>query len=258
MQITDPMDTFYVRRLRRQLAGARLPRHVALIMDGNRRWARNKGLTDIRLGYRHGGEQVKNVLVWCESLGIRHVTQFLCSIENLHGRRTDEIDFVMKVVEDLVTQRLGRPDSGWQLHIAGSVDALPDTTARILQDGVDATRHCTTGSHITLALGYSGRQEIVDACRDLLNENSNRGKTPADIAHSLTVDDLATRLYTADQPDPDLVIRTGGEQRLSNFLLWQSAYTELYFCEAYGPDFREIDFLRALRDFTNRHRHYGR
>ena len=258
MRITDPVYTLYARRLRRQLAGARLPQHVGLIMDGNRRWARKKGLADTRLGHRYGAEHAENVLAWCEGLGIRHVTVFLCSTENLQNRQNDEIDFLMQVVEDLVTQRLGRADSGWQLHIAGSLDVLPDTTARALKDAVEVTRDCTTGAHVTLAIGYGGRQEIIDAFRDLLYENANRGMTLADIADTLTVDDLAAHLYTADQPDPDLVIRTSGEQRMSNFLLWQSAYAELYFCEAYWPAFREIDFLRALRNFAGRHRRYGK
>jgi short-chain Z-isoprenyl diphosphate synthase len=257
MRLTDPLYALYTRRLRRQLRAAPLPRHIGLIMDGNRRWARKKGLPDTRLGHRYGAEHAEHVLTWCESVGIDHVTVFLCSIENLQNRRSDEIDFLMRVVEDLVTDRLGRPDSRWQLHIAGSLDLLPDTTARALKDAVETTAACATGAHVTLAIGYGGRQEIVDAFRDLLYDNACNGKTLAEVADTLTVDDLAAHLYTADQPDPDLVIRTSGEQRLSNFLLWQTAYAELYFCEAYWPAFREIDFLRALRNFANRHRRYG-
>lgn len=257
MRATDLPYRLYARRLRGQLAGARLPRHVGLIMDGNRRWARSKGLSDTRLGHRYGAEHAENVLSWCEDLGIRHVTVFLCSTENLRNRADDEIGFLMRVVEDLVTERLGRPGSRWQLHIAGSPDVLPDTTARALKQAVEATRGCTTGAHITLAIGYGGRQEIIDAFRDLLYENAERGRSLTHIADSLTVEELAAHMYTPDQPDPDLVIRTSGEQRLSNFLLWQSAYAELYFCEAYWPAFREIDFLRALRNFADRQRRYG-
>ncbi|MFF3571925.1 polyprenyl diphosphate synthase [Nocardia jiangxiensis] len=258
MRIANPVYEVYTRRLRHQLAGAELPRHVGLIMDGNRRWARKKGLADTRLGHRYGAEHAENVLAWCESLGIRHVTVFLCSTENLQNRRNDEIDFLMQVVEDLVTDRLGRPDSGWQLHVAGSMDVLPDTTARALKNAMEATRDCTTEAHVTLAIGYGGRQEIIDAFRDLLYENASQGRSLADIANTLTAEDLAAHLYTANQPDPDLVIRTSGEQRLSNFLLWQSAYAELYFCEAYWPAFRELDFLRALRNYASRHRRYGK
>lgn len=257
MRLADPVYALYTRRLRRRLDGAALPRHIGLIMDGNRRWARKQGLADTRLGHRYGAEHAENVLRWCENLDIRHVTVFLCSTENLQNRRNDEIEFLMRVVEDLVTDRLGRPDSRWRLHIAGSLDLLPDTTAAALKQAVETTRTCDTGAHVTLAIGYGGRQEIIDAFRDLLYEGAGHGKTIGEIADNLTVDDLAAYLYTADQPDPDLVIRTSGEQRLSNFLLWQTAYAELYFCEAYWPAFREIDFLRALRNYADRQRRYG-
>ncbi|MBU3064595.1 isoprenyl transferase [Nocardia sp. NEAU-G5] len=257
MRLADPVYALYTRRLRRRLDGASLPRHIGLIMDGNRRWARKQGLPDTRMGHRYGAEHAENVLRWCESLDIRHVTVFLCSTENLQNRRSDEIEFLMRVVEDLVTDRLGRPDSRWRLHIAGSLDLLPDTTAAALKQAVETTRACATGAHVTLAIGYGGRQEIIDAFRDLLYEGVSHGKTIGEIADNLTVDDLAAHLYTADQPDPDLVIRTSGEQRLSNFLLWQTAYSELHFCEAYWPAFREIDFLRALRSYADRHRRYG-
>jgi len=137
------------------------------------------------------------------------------------------------------------------------LDALPDSTARALKDAVEATRGCTTGAHVTLAIGYGGRQEIIDAVRDLLVEADEAGVPMADVADSLTADDITAHLYTAGRPDPDLVIRTSGEQRLSNFLLWQSAYSELYFCEAHWPAFREIDFLRALRSYAARTRRFG-
>jgi short-chain Z-isoprenyl diphosphate synthase len=114
-----------------------------------------------------------------------------------------------------------------------------------------------TGAHVTLAVGYGGREEVIDALRAVLYEHVAAGTTLAELAETLTIEDVARHLYTAGQPDPDLVIRTSGELRLSNFLLWQSAYSELYFCEAYWPAFREIDFLRALRSFAARQRRYG-
>jgi short-chain Z-isoprenyl diphosphate synthase len=157
----------------------------------------------------------------------------------------------------LVSARLARPDGRWQVHIAGSLDVLPDTTARALKAAVEATRDCATGAHVTLAIGYGGRQEVVDALRDVLYERAEAGESLLDVAGTLQVEDVARHLYTAGQPDPDLVIRTSGEQRMSNFLLWQSAYSELYFCEAYWPAFREIDFLRAVRSYSARERRYG-
>jgi short-chain Z-isoprenyl diphosphate synthase len=146
--------------------------------------------------------------------------------------------------------RLARPEAGWQVHIAGTLDVLPDTTARALKEAVEATRECQTGAHVTLAVGYGGRQEVIDAIREVLHEQADAGGTLADLAGSLTTEDIARHLYTAGQPDPDLVIRTSGEQRVSNFLLWQCVGSELYFCDAYWPAFREIDFLRALRSYS--------
>jgi short-chain Z-isoprenyl diphosphate synthase len=143
------------------------------------------------------------------------------------------------------------------VHIAGTLDLLPDSTATALKKAVEASRDCRTGAHVTLAVGYGGRQEVIDALRALLHEHDAAGTSLAELAETVTTEDIARHLYTAGQPDPDLVIRTSGELRLSNFLLWQSAYSELYFCEAYWPAFREIDFLRALRSFAARERRYG-
>jgi short-chain Z-isoprenyl diphosphate synthase len=247
----------YTSRLRGQLAGGPLPRHVGIIMDGNRRWARQQGLASPSLGHKYGAEHAEEVLGWCEKAGIRHVTVFMCSAENVARRDSDEVAFLMRVIEELVAGRLTR-DPAWQVHIAGNLDVLPDSTARALKQAVEASRDCATGRHVTLAVGYGGRQEVIEAFRSLLYEHAERGTTLIELAETITADDVARHLYTAGQPDPDLVIRTSGEQRLSNFLLWQSAYSELYFCEAYWPAFREIDFLRALRSFAARHRRYGR
>lgn len=247
----------YGRRLRSQLSGARVPEHLGLIMDGNRRWARQMGMANPSLGHKYGAEHVKDVLSWCAKAGIKHVTVFVCSTENLLRRGDAEVAFLMQVIEQVVADGLGGPDAAWQVHIAGMLDVLPERTARALKDAVEATRECTTGAHVTLAVGYGGRQEIIDAIRSLLDEQASAGVSLAELADTLTIDDITRHLYTAGQPDPDLVIRTSGEQRMSNFLLWQSAYSELYFCEAYWPAFREIDFLRVLRNFAAREQQYG-
>ncbi|WP_255955262.1 polyprenyl diphosphate synthase [Streptomyces odontomachi] len=257
MRLTSPLYALYARRLRQRLAGGPLPAHVGLIMDGNRRWARQMGLASPSLGHKFGAEHVEHVLGWCEGLGIKHVTVYVCSTENLRRRGDTEVTFLMKLIEQVVTDKLARPDARWQVHIAGTLDVLPDDTARALKTAVETTRDCPTDAHVTLAIGYGGRQEVVDALRELLHESAASGQSPADLAERLTVDDIARHLYTAGQPDPDLVIRTSGEQRMSNFLLWQSAYSELYFCEAYWPAFREVDFLRAVRSFGDRRRRFG-
>ncbi|SEO68644.1 isoprenyl transferase [Actinacidiphila rubida] len=257
MRISDPLYAVYTRRLRRQVHGGALPRHVGLIMDGNRRWARQMGMANPSLGHKFGAEHVDDVLGWCDALDIRHVTVFVCSTENLTRRGDREVAFLMQLIEQVVTDKLARPDARWQVHIAGTLDVLPDSTAHALKRAVEATRGSTTGCHVTLAIGYGGRQEVIDALRELMTERAEAGETLADLAASLDVDDIARHLYTAGRPDPDLVIRTSGEQRMSNFLLWQSAYSELYFCDAYWPAFREIDFLRALRSYSARERRHG-
>ncbi len=246
----------YARRLRKQLVGCHLPRHVGLIMDGNRRWARQMGIADPSVGHKYGADHIEDVLNWCAKSGIKHVTAFLCSTENLLKRDDAEVAYLMEVIEKIVADKLSvRPT--WQVHIAGALDLLPGTTARALKRAVDASSSCVTGAHVTLAVGYGGREEVIDALRAVLYEHVAAGTTLAELAETLTIEDVARHLYTAGQPDPDLVIRTSGELRLSNFLLWQSASSELYFCEAYWPAFREIDFLRALRSFAARQRRYG-
>ncbi|WP_328464259.1 polyprenyl diphosphate synthase [Streptomyces sp. NBC_00448] len=255
MRMADPLYALYTRRLRRRVAAsAPLPRHIGLIMDGNRRWARQMGIANPSLGHKAGGEHVEDVLSWCDRLDIRHVTVFVCSTENLARRDSAEVAFLMGLIEDLVGRRLARPDARRQMHIAGSLDALPDRTAEVLKEAVEVTRDCATGAHVTLAIGYGGRQEVVDALREHLYEQAESGRTLGELAEEIDVEDVARHLYTAGQPDPDLVIRTSGEQRMSNFLLWQSAYAELYFCEAYWPAFRELDFLRAVRSYSDRQR----
>jgi short-chain Z-isoprenyl diphosphate synthase len=256
-RIIDPLYGLYARRLRRQIKAGPLPEHVGLIMDGNRRWARQMGMADLSLGHKYGAEHVEDVLSWCETVGIKHITVFVCSTENLQRRGDAEVTFLMQVIEQVLANQLAMPDTRWQVHIAGTLDVLPDATARALKDAVEATRTCATGAHVTLAVGYGGREEVIEAMRELLYERAAVGESLADLASTLTVDDITQHLYTAGRPDPDLVIRTSGEQRMSNFLLWQSAYSELYFCEAYWPAFREIDFLRALRSFAARERRYG-
>jgi short-chain Z-isoprenyl diphosphate synthase len=266
----------YAARLRRQLAGGPLPRHVGIVMDGNRRWARQRGLASPSLGHQYGAEHAEDVLGWCERIGISHVTVFMCSTENLARRDPAEVAFLMGVIEQFAADRLSRIPS-WQVHVAGDLDVLPDRTAQALKQAVEASQRGTSqdsasqdgasqdsagqdgvsGRHLTLAVGYGGRQEVIEAFRALLYEHAEQGGTLTGLADRLSTGDIARHLYTAGQPDPDLVIRTSGEQRLSNFLLWQSAYSELYFCEAYWPAFREIDFLRALRSFAARQRRYG-
>ena len=242
----------YERRLRRQLTGRPLPRHVGLIIDGNRRWAKQAGLASPSDGHRHGAEHIWDALTWCRAAGIRHVTIFVCSAENLARRDDAEVSALMNIIEQIVVTRIATADPAWQVHIAGLVDMLPDSTSRALKQAADTTRDCSTGSHVTLCVGYGGRQEIAEAVRSLLLERAIAGTSLAELADSVTEDDIARHLSGDGQPEPDLIIRTSGEQRMSNFLLWQSTGAYLHFCDCYWPAFGEIDFLRALRDFAAR------
>jgi len=158
MKLSRPLYALYSRSLRRQVASGPLPRHVGLIMDGNRRWARQAGLASPSLGHQYGADHIEEVLAWCEPLNIKHVTVFVCSTENLTGRGSEEVAFLMQVIEKLAAKHLARPDARWQLHVAGSLDLLPASTAHALKQAVEATRTCPTGAHLVLAIGYGGRQ----------------------------------------------------------------------------------------------------
>jgi len=242
----------YERRLNRQLRGAPHPRHVGVILDGNRRWARAAGTTKTS-GWQAGADKVTEVLGWCEEAGVEVVTLWLLSTDNL-ARPPQELRALLTVIDDLVADLAAA--RRWRLHAVGAADLLPDRTAALLKQ-VEAATCDVEGMLVNVAVGYGGRREIADAVRSLLLEHAAAGSTVEQVAELLDVDHIASHLYTSGQPDPDLVIRTSGEQRLSGFLLWQSAHSEFYFCEAFWPDFRKVDFLRALRSYAARHRRFG-
>jgi short-chain Z-isoprenyl diphosphate synthase len=242
----------YAARLRWRLRNARLPRHIGLIIDGNRRWAKQEGLASPSDGHRHGAGHIWDALAWCQTAGIRHVSVFICSAENLARRDDAEVAALMEIIERIVLSRIATPDPAWQVHVAGMVDMLPASTALALKEAVEATSGCTTGAHVTLCVGYGGRQEIVEAVRALLEERAAAGVSLTQLANAVQQEDIARHLAGAGQPEPDLIIRTSGEQRMSNFMLWQGTDAYLHFCDCYWPAFREVDFLRALRDFAAR------
>jgi short-chain Z-isoprenyl diphosphate synthase len=251
--LTDVLYGAYERRLARQIAREDVPRHVGVMLDGNRRWARANGFETVD-GHQAGADKIKDLLQWCEQAGVEVVTLWLLSTDNL-DRSPDEIVPLLKIIETAVADLA--IEGRWRLHPIGALDLLPAETAQSLKASAEATRG-VTGMHVNAAVGYGGRREIADAVRSLIHEHAAQG-TPADqIADSITVEQIEAHLYTKGQPDPDLVIRTSGEQRLGGFLLWQSAKSEFYFCEAYWPDFRHVDFLRALRSYANRERRFGR
>lgn len=252
MGLRELIYDVYERRLLAALPKDRIPRHVGVIIDGNRRWAKQAG-QPLQAGHRRGADKIHEVVEWCEEVGVEVVTLWLLSTDNLN-RPKDQLEPLLQIIEDIVRD-LAETER-WRVHPVGAPDLLPPTTARVLKEADEATAG-RTGMLINAAVGYGGRQEIADAVRSLLHEQASKGTSIEELAEILDVEHIAEHLYTKGQPDPDLVIRTSGEQRLSGFLLWQSAHTELYFCEAYGPDFRRVDFLRALRDYAARHRRFG-
>lgn len=242
----------YERYLLRGLTADRVPAHVGVIVDGNRRWARLFG-ADTASGHAAGADKIVEFLGWCEELEVKLVTLWLLSTDNL-ARPAAELDPLLRIIEGLVT-RLADADR-WKVHPVGALDLLPAGTAETLKDAAARTVN-KDGITVNVAVGYGGRRELADAMRALLQEHASKGTTIEELAELLDVEHIAEHLYTSGQPDPDLVIRTSGEQRMSDFLLWQSAYSELWFCEAYWPAFRRTDFLRALREYANRHRRFG-
>lgn len=247
-------EQLYARRLRHQLlqAGNPLPDHIGVIMDGNRRWARQAGFTNPSIGHQIGAEHIEHLLTWCQQLTVHHVTVFVCSTENIRNRATGEVAFLMNVIETTITRLLTRPDRSWQVHVAGNPDVLPAGTAAALKDLCTETEGVDSGNHLTLAVGYGGRQEILDAFTSYLREQSLTGAALDDLADSFDADDIDRHLYQPDLPVPDIIIRTSGEQRSSNFLLWQGSHADYFFCDAYWPAFRETDLLRAVRDYLGR------
>ncbi|MGF1662037.1 MAG: isoprenyl transferase [Kineosporiaceae bacterium] len=242
----------YTRSLRAELAGAELPHHVGVILDGNRRWARAWG-RDAGHGHRAGADKVLAFLGWCRDVDVRLATLWLLSTDNL-ARPAHEVRSLLAIITDLV-DRLAATGQ-YRLNPVGALDLLPDGAARRLKAAAAATEHLDAMT-VNVAVGYGGRREITDAVRSLLHSHAARGTSIEELADVLDVEHIAEHLYTRGQPDPDLVIRTSGEQRLSGFLLWQSAHSEVYFCEAMWPEFREVDFLRALRSYSRRERRYG-
>jgi short-chain Z-isoprenyl diphosphate synthase len=242
----------YARKVAASLPPSSIPRHIGVILDGNRRWAKASGF-DASEGHRAGGAKILEFLGWCEEVGVEVVTLWLLSTDNLN-RPEKELRPLLGIIERAVDTLAAT--HRWRIHPVGALDLLPAATAARLKAAEDATRD-VDGMLVNVAVGYGGRREIADAVRSLLQEQASQGTSLEELAEVIDVEHIAEHLYTKGQPDPDLVIRTSGEQRLGGFLLWQSAHSEFYFCEAYWPDFRKVDFLRALRAFGERNGRFG-
>ena len=259
MSMVDLAYRVYERRLVADLGDGPMPGHVGVILDGNRRFARERGLPGPAEGHVAGARHVDVFLDWCLDLGIPCVTLWLLSTENL-ARDDEEVARLLSIIEDTV-ERMGSgehaAERGLRVTAVGALELLPEETRRAIERAEAATADHDR-LRVQVAVGYGGRQEITDALRSLLRARFERGDSLAEVADTLCPEDIGDHLYTTGLPDPDLIIRTSGEVRLSGFLLWQSAHSEFYFCDTYWPEFRRVDFLRALRDYQRRTRRVGR
>ena len=246
----------YERRLRADLDREKLPRHIGVVLDGHRRYAREEGLASYQESYRHGMRRFEEFLDWSHELQIPAVTAWLLSRENL-SRPADELGPYFEVLEELFARLPEQAQrSDMRIKVIGSLDLLPE---RLVSAAKRAQEGAPTGSRrLNIAMGYGGRQEIVDAARDLVTDLLAEGVPAEELARRIDAEALAAHMYSSDVPDPDLLIRTSGESRLSGFLLWQSAYAEFVFVDVNWPAFRHVDFLRALRDYAGRNRRFGK
>lgn len=244
----------YETRLERQLDKASIPQHIAVMLDGNRRWADKNNGSKAKTGHVAGAQKIFDFLSWCDGLKVPVITLYLLSTENLKKRDSEELKDLLIILTGLAKEMVRR--GNWKLRLVGDRSSLPTEFLEVLEESELASKDIV-GAQVNLAIGYGGRQEITDAMRSIVRDSISHGADLVKLAESLTPELIAKHLYTSDQPDPDLIIRTSGEQRLSGFLLWQSSNSELYFEEALWPDFRRVDFLRAIRAFAGRHRRFG-
>ncbi len=256
--VKSALYPLYERRLVRALDFSQTPHHVGVILDGNRRWAKANqvddhdiGVSNSSRGHRAGAEKIIEFLGWCDEADVRVVTLWLLSTDNFK-RSEEELDALLQIIGETVDALAAT--KRWNIKAVGALDLLPDWLAIKLND---LKPFRDDGVEVNVAISYGGRREIVDAVKSYLAASAEDGKNLNDAAVALDADAISKYLYTAGQPDPELIIRTSGEQRLGGFLLWQSALSEYYFCEAYWPDFRRVDFFRALRAYSLRHRRFG-
>lgn len=250
--------SIYAHRLEERVIARPMPLHIGVVLDGNRRYARLNRLSDPSAGHRLGTRKVDDFLVWCDQMEVPVVTLWTLSVDNLR-RDPAELRQLIEIVEERLPhlrdlqRRVRHPR---KIRVCGRTELLPvsmrEAIARVERD---------TDEHgpfvLNIAMGYGGREEIVDAVKRLLLEEDDKGRSPKEVADGLTPQAIGERLYFKHVPEPDLIIRTSGEQRLSGFLLWESVYSEYYFCDVLWPAFRKIDFLRAIRSYQDRKRRFG-
>ncbi len=255
-KINDTIYDMYTTRIEKEVLEYEIPKHIAVIMDGNRRYAKEVlGTEDINEGHMLGKEKLREVLDWCLKLDIRYLTVYAFSVENFN-RDSHEVDYLMMLLAQTLREFAVDPrvqEHKIAIRVLGDYNMLPDYVREAMDYAYEATKGFDS-YHLNLAIAYSGRQDITAAVR-CIAQDAIDGKIAVDEINEHT---FSKYISTSDMPDPDLVMRTSGEIRISNFLLWQMAYSELYFTDVYWPGFRYIDLLRAIRTYQQRHRRFGK
>ena len=254
LRIRKELRDFKEKKLKENVLSNPLPHHIAIIMDGNRRYAKNLGLSEEE-AYRRGKEKLEEVLEWCLELGIKILTVYAFSTENFK-RSKKELDVLFKLCRQAIEdayhdERIHK--NGIKVNVVGKLELLPEDIRVAAEKLMEKTKDYRNYV-LNIALAYGGRQEIVDAIREIARKVREGKIDPEDVDERT----VSSHLYTKDVPDPDLILRTSGEERISNFLLWQLAYSELYFADVYWPAFKKEDFLRAILTYQQRKRRFGR
>ena len=237
--------------LEEQVLSGRIPEHIAVIMDGNRRWAKQKNLPS-KMGHREGALRVTDLVRNCADIGVKYLSVYAFSTENW-SRDKMEIDYLMNLLIEFVVKELNNlHKNDVKITMMGNIEDLPDKTRKEVRRSVELTKHNKT-LHLNIALSYGSRNEIIRAVKNLISDYEN---------NKINIDEINDEsfkryLFTSDMPDPDLLIRTSGEMRLSNFLLYQLAYTEFYFTDVLWPDFNREELLKAIENYQHRKRRYG-
>ena len=254
MNILAPVYYLYKRRLNQQIQGKPIPKHIGIILDGNRRYATLRGI-DFKSAYEHGAKKLEEVLRWSWNLGIEIVSVWVFSTENF-SRSKDQVELIMQMAREKLLALKDSKDiheKQVRVRVLGSRALLPAFVVEAIEEVEEATKHYDS-RYLNILMAYGGRREIIEAVQKLAYKIKNNELSPEDINEET----INQHLYTAGLPDPDLIIRTSGEERLSGFMMWQSAYAEFYFAEVFWPLFREIDLWRAIRSFQMRERRFGR
>ena len=255
----DLVYPWYERQLEREVRAGVIPQHVGVLPDGNRRFAKETHLGSTAEGHRRGADTIERLVRWCDELEIPVLTLWVLSTDNFQ-RPEHELAAIFGLVEERVDELAEMQTTARRprrIRAVGRRDLMPPSTLAAIERVEEATAG-NAGAELLIAVGYGGREEIVDAVRRMIADHMTHGDSLEGIAASIDADEIARFLYAPDVPDPDLVIRTSGELRLSGFMLWQSAYSEYYFCDVFWPAFRRIDFLRAIRSYSHRQRRRGR